>query len=516
MKKALHILSADFFAGMVVFLVALPLCLGIAQASGVNPFSGLISGIVGGVIVAVLSGSSLSVSGPAAGLIVIVVDAIARLGSFSAFLTAVVLSGVIQVILGFLRAGKLAHYIPSPVIKGMLSAIGILLIMNQLPVAVGFQGIETSQSVTLFSTPWGHFSIIAVCLSILSLIILFSWDSSFIRRIKLLKAIPAPLVVVALGVITTLSLNNFYPEITLTNDQLVRVPVLHSWDTFNSVLTLPDFNQFSNLNIWSIAVTLAIVASLETLLSLEAVEELDPKKRKVSPNQELKAQGVGNFVAGFLGGLPITSVIVRSSANINAGARSRLSAFIHGLLLLLSVFILSSVINLIPLASLAAILLATGYKLAKPALFVSIARDGSYRLIPFIITILGVVSDDLLMGIIYGVSASILLTVLSTLQNTFTFVKYDDHFLLVFRKDISFLAKVKLKHYLNSIPLSSTLIIDAGKADAIDQDVYEIIEDFIAREAQQKNIIVECRNIHPEKRPNTLMPKWDIEPLATT
>ncbi|MES2205875.1 MAG: SulP family inorganic anion transporter [Pseudomonadota bacterium] len=513
MKKVLHTLSTDLIAGVVVFLVALPLCLGIAHASGVDPFSGLISGIIGGLVVALLSGSSLSVSGPAAGLIVIVVDAIARLGSFSAFLTAIVVSGVIQIVLGFLKAGKLANYIPSTVIKGMLAAIGILLIIKQLPVAVGFKSEILPQSLGVLSTQWGSFSLPALGLSIISLILLFSWDSSFIRRIPLLKSLPAPLIVVLLGILTTLTLGAVYPELAFTKDHLVEVPVLYSWDAFKNVLTLPDFNQLSNINVWSVAVTLAIVASLETLLSLEAVEELDPKKQKVAPNQELKAQGTGNFIAGLLGGLPITSVIVRSSANINAGAQSRLSAFTHGVLLLLSIFVLSSVINLIPLASLAAILLATGYKLAKPALFISIARDGWYRFIPFIVTIVGVVGVDLLMGIIYGISASVLLAVLSNLQNTFTFVKYDDHFLLIFRKDISFLAKVQLKHYLHSVPAFSTLIIDAGKADSIDQDIYEIIENYIVREAKSKNIKVEKRNIHPEKRPNTLIPKWDIEPL---
>lgn len=513
MKKAFHILSTDFVAGIVVFLVALPLCLGIAHASGVDPFSGLISGIIGGLVVALLSGSSLSVSGPAAGLIVIVVDAIARLGSFSAFLTAVVLAGVIQVVLGFLKAGKLANYIPSTVIKGMLAAIGVLLIIKQMPVAVGFNSEIVPQSVAFLSTKWGSFSIPALGLSIISLILLFSWDSAFIRRIPLLKSLPAALIVVLLGILTTLTLNNVYPEFAFTNAQLVEVPVLHSWDAVKNVFTFPDFSQVSNIAVWSVAVTLAIVASLETLLSLEAVEELDPKKQKAAPNQELKAQGVGNFIGGFLGGLPITSVIVRSSANINAGAQSRFSAFFHGILLLLSVFVLSSVINLIPLACLAAILLATGYKLAKPSLFISIARDGWYRFIPFIITIVGVVGVDLLMGIIYGISSSVVLAVLSNLQNTFTFVKYDDHFLLIFRKDISFLAKVQLKHYLHSIPSSSTLIIDAGKADSIDQDIYEIIENFIDREAKNKNIKVEKRNIHPEKRPNTLIPKWGIEPL---
>jgi len=496
---------ADFLAGIVVFLVALPLCLGIANASGVEPFAGLVSGIIGGLVVALLSGSRLSVSGPAAGLIVIVVEAIAHLGSFSAFLTAVVLSGVLQFTFGLLKAGRFAAYVPSSVITGMLAAIGLLLIIKQIPLAMGL-GTDVSSAIAI-STPFGTISMTALFVSLASLAVLFSWQSDALRRFTVVRAVPAPLVVVLIGILTTFALDKIFPAWAPSSEHMVNLPAFASLASLIDTIPSPDLSQLLNMDVWGVAVTLAIVASLETLLSLEAIEQLDPQKRRASPNRELKAQGIGNLIAGILGGLPITSVIVRSSANVNAGGRSRVSSVVHGILLLVSVFVLTSIINLIPLACLAAILLHTGYKLAKPALFIALARQGLNRFLPFMATVIGVVAIDLLMGIAVGFAACISLAVLANLRRTFTFAQYDDHFLLVFRKDVSFLGKVQLKHYLHSIPEDATLTIDANHADFIDPDVYEIIDAFI-REAKDKRITVDCRNFAPIKASMPLLTRW--------
>lgn len=496
---------ADFLAGIVVFLVALPLCLGIANASGVEPFAGLVSGIIGGLVVALLSGSNLSVSGPAAGLIVIVVEAIAHLGSFSAFLTAVLLSGVLQFAFGLLKAGRFAAYVPSSVITGMLAAIGLLLIIKQTPLAMGL-GVDASSAVAI-GTPFGTISMTALFVALTSLVVLFSWQSNALRRFIVVRVVPAPLVVVLIGILTTFVLGMISPALAPPSEHRVDLPAFTSLASLIDMIPTPDLSQLLNMDVWGVAVTLAIVASLETLLSLEAIEQLDPQKRRASPNRELKAQGIGNLVAGTLGGLPITSVIVRSSANVNAGGRSRVSSVVHGILLLVSVFVLTNIINLIPLACLAAILLHIGYKLAKPALFIALARQGLNRFLPFMATVIGVVAIDLLMGIAVGFAACISLAILANLRRTFTFVQYDDHFLLVFRKDVSFLGKVQLKHYLYSIPENATLIIDATHADFIDPDVYEIIDAFI-REAKDKCITVDCRNFAPIKASMPLLTRW--------
>ncbi|MFL9871236.1 SulP family inorganic anion transporter [Paraburkholderia megapolitana] len=490
----------DLFAGTVVFLVALPLCLGIANASGVEPFAGLVSGIVGGLVVAALSGSRLSVSGPAAGLVVIVVDGIARLGSFPAFLLAVLLSGVIQFGFGMLKAGRLAAYVPSPVIKGMLAAIGLLLIVKQIPFALGItSGIDdatTAQMAGAIATPFGALSLAACVLAVLSLALLAAWETPALRRFALVRAVPAPLAVVLLGIVATLMLSMFAPTFALPAEHRVALPVLESFAALRSALALADFGpnlaQLANPDVWRVAMTLAIVASLETLLSLEAVEQIDPKRRAAPPDRELKAQGVGNLIAGAIGGLPITSVIVRSSANVHAGAQSRLSAVIHGALLLVSVFALTSVINLIPLACLAAILIFTGIKLAKPSLFAATAKQGFAVFAPFIVTLVGVFATDLLIGIVLGMLCSVLLALHANLQRPITLAQHDDHYLLSFRKDVSFLGKVSLKRYLQQIPDGATLIVDAMRADFVDHDVRELIERFVA-DAPRRAIAVDVR-----------------------
>ncbi|WP_414445629.1 SulP family inorganic anion transporter [Burkholderia sp. 22PA0106] len=477
----------DFVAGTVVFLVALPLCLGIANASGVEPFAGLISGIVGGLVVAFLSGSPLSVSGPAAGLVVIVIDGIAQLGSFPAFLLAVVLSGLLQLGLGMLRAGQLAAYVPSPVIKGMLAAIGLLLIVKQVPFALGLRGGTAAFSAHAIG---------AAVIAVASLALLIAWDLPALRRFALVRNVPAPLVVVAIGIAATLALNTLLPGFAPPAEHRVALPALDSLASLGGALQAaefgPHFAQLWNPDVWRVAITLAIVASLETLLSLEAVEQIDPKRRPPLPNRELKAQGVGNLVAGAFGGLPITSVIVRSSVNVHAGAQSRISAVVHGVLLLVSVFLLTELINLIPLATLAAILIHTGFKLAKPKLFQAVAKQGPAAFIPFVATIAGVLAVDLLFGIALGIVISVLAVALANLRSPATLAQHDDHYLLTFRKDVSFLGKVQVKHYLRQIPDRAIVIIDATRADTIDHDVRDLIDAFIA-DAPAREILVDYR-----------------------
>jgi MFS superfamily sulfate permease-like transporter len=514
----------DLLAGIVVFFVALPLCLGIANASGVEPFAGLVSGIVGGLVVAVLSGSRLSVSGPAAGLVVIVVDGIAQLGSFPAFLAAVLLSGMIQFGFGMLKAGRFAAYVPSPVIKGMLAAIGILLIIKQFPLALDLFGTSAAAGSPAAAavapgtmmTPFGTISLAACFITLLSLAILVGWETRAMRRFAVVRLVPAPLAVVLLGIGATLLLGLLAPSLAPPAEHRVALPPLESFAALQVALEWADFGphfaQLVNPDVWRVAITLAIVASLETLLSLEAVEQIDPERQPAAPDRELKAQGVGNLIAGAIGGLPITAVIVRSSANVYAGAQSRLSAIIHGVLLLVSVFALTSVINLIPLACLAAILIFTGLKLAKPSLFVAIAKQGFAPFVPFIVTLAGVLMTDLLIGIVLGVLCSVLLALYANLRSPIVLAQHGDHYLLTFRKDVSFLAKVPLKHYLQQIPDGATLIVDATRADFVDHDVRELLDTF-AEEAPPRGIAVEVR--HQVRTQARAARGWSMRRAAT-
>ncbi|MBL7940645.1 MAG: SulP family inorganic anion transporter, partial [Flavobacteriales bacterium] len=404
----------DLPASLVVFLVAVPLCLGIALASGAPLISGLIAGIVGGIVVGAISGSQLGVSGPAAGLAAIVLVAIQQLGSFPLFLTAVVLAGLIQVILGFVRAGVIAYFFPNSVIKGMLAGIGVIIILKQLPHAVGddkdWMGDETfdqMDKLNTFEELWfalqnPTLGAIVITLACLALMIL--WERPFVKRIKALAFVPGPLVAVVLGTVLA-KLFQGHPSLAISSDHLVRLPDLSAG--LSTVLTFPDPAGLTNSAVWTIALTLAIVASIETLLCVEATDKLDPEKRITPTNLELKAQGVGNVLSGLVGGLPITQVIVRSSANIQSGGRTKLSAIVHGAMILLSLLLIPGMMNMIPLASLAAILLMTGYKLAKPSLFKTMYAQGWYIFIPFIATVLGVVLIDLLKGVMLGMCVGI-------------------------------------------------------------------------------------------------------------
>ncbi|RYD92715.1 MAG: SulP family inorganic anion transporter, partial [Sphingobacteriales bacterium] len=398
-------LKRDLPASIVVFLVALPLCLGIALASGAPLFAGLLTGIIGGIVVGAISGSQLSVAGPAAGLTVIVLNAIATLGSYEAFLLSIVIAGILQVLLGLVKAGTIANYFPSAVIEGMLAAIGIILIMKQLPHAVGydadFEGDESfSQSDThnTFSGIILAFTKInygAVIISAVSILLLIYWP-----KFKKLAVVPAPLLVVVAGIILSLVFSG--TGLALLEKQFVQIPMVKNSTEFFALFKSPSFSSISNKDVWIVAVTIAIVASLESLLSLEAVDKIDPIKRISPTNRELVAQGAGNIISGFLGGLPMTAVIVRSSANVNAGARTKMSAIFHGIMLLLCLLFIPGLINMIPLSCLAAILLMTGYKLARIALFKHMWHKGLPQFIPFVVTILAVVFTDLLKGVGIG------------------------------------------------------------------------------------------------------------------
>lgn len=493
-------LKHDFPASIVVFLVAVPLCLGIALASGAPLFSGVIAGIIGGIVVGALSGSQLGVSGPAAGLAVIVLTAIQELGAFDIFLVAVMIAGLLQLALGFAKAGIIGYYFPSSVIKGMLSGIGIIIVLKQIPHAFGYDK-DYEGSVT-FSQPDGHNTlselyfmleaitpgaliITAVCLAILIL-----WEQPFMKKQKATQLIQGPLVAVIAGIV----LNQFFngsDTLSLAPEHLVSIPVAESFSGFLGQFTFPDFSQIGNSAVWVTGFTMAIVASLETLLCLEATDKLDPYKRIAPANRELKAQGVGNFIAGLVGGLPITQVIVRSSTNIQSGGRTKASAILHGVLLLLSAMVIPHILNMIPLASLAAILFLVGYKLAKPTLFKQMYKMGWSQFVPFMVTILGIVFTDLLMGIGMGMAVAIFYILRNNYKKPYFFdpEKHEvgEPIRITLAEDVTFLNKADILQTLNHLPAKSTVIIDASQTINIDEDVREIILDF-KETAKLKNI----------------------------
>ncbi len=496
-------LGNDIPAGLVVFLVALPLCLGIAVASGAPFFAGIVSGVVGGLVVAWLSGSQLSVSGPAAGLTVIVMLAIQKLGSFEAFLYAVVVAGIIQLALGYLRAGIIGAYFPSAVIKGMLAAIGLILIMKQIPHIVGFDAdFEGDESYMLDDAEstvgeifqsFTAFSLGPVVASAVAILILLVWETALCKRNRVLSLIPGPLVAVVWGVAFKLAATD-NPLLAIHNEHLVSLPVIYGIAGFVNQLTFPDFTQYANPEIYGIALTIAIVASLESLLSLEATDKLDPLKRVAPANQELKAQGIGNIISGLLGGLPMTAVIVRSSANVNAGGKTKAACFFHGVLLLLSAMFLSPYLTQIPLACLACILLLTGYKLAKPKLFMEMYAKGMNQFAPFAITIVAILISDLLKGMAIGIVCGLFFVIKANFHSAITLTQDGKHYLLRLQKDVSFLNKALLRTYLDTVAGDSYLIIDGSKAQFIDQDIMETIQDFV-NAAKDDNITVELKKI---------------------
>ncbi len=498
--SAWNTLSKDLAGGLVVFLVALPLCLGIALASGAPMVAGIVSGVVGGLLVAWLSGSHTSVSGPAAGMVAVVLAQVAILGSYEAFLVAVILAGAIQILLGALRAGFIAAFFPSNVIKGLLAAIGVIVILKQIPHAVGhdadpegdlgfFQADGRNTFSEIFSSLF-NLEPGAMVIGLVSLAVLLAWDRSRLRN----SLIPAPLVVVVLGVLANVAMKATGSSWLIGSSHLVQVPTVASLGEFFKVLPSPDLKAFGNPAIIMAAVTIAAVASLETLLNLEAVDKLDPRKRVSPPNRELMAQGVGNMVSGFLGGLPITSVIVRSSVNINAGAATRLSAFFHGVLLLLLVLLAPVWLNQIPLASLAAVLIVTGLKLASPKLFRQMWSEGRTQFVPFIVTTVAIVFTDLLTGVLIGLATSLAFILHSNYRRPL--LRFMEHHVsgdvlrIEFSNQVSFLNRAVLEQALDSVPVNGHVVLDARNTDYIDPDILDLIDDFRRLTAPARNLKV--------------------------
>lgn len=491
-------LRTDLPSAIVVFLVALPLCLGVALASNAPLFSGLIAGMIGGIVVGSLSGSQLSVSGPAAGLTAIVGAAVLNLPSFETFLMSVVVCGILQIILGFIKAGVIGDYVPNNVIKGMLAAIGLILILNQFPHLLGDDSkFETDESVAqapkgnLFSNffnAFAHITPLALLIGGVCLAFHFVWEKIVGNKKGFIKFIPAPLLVVLIGV----GINVAAGESSLRGEHLVVLPQASSFGEFFSFFTHPDFSAIGNMQVLKTGVVLAIVASIETMLSIEAVDDLDPYQRVTDKDRELKAQGVGNLVSGLIGGLPVTSVIVRSSANVNSGAQTKLSTILHGTLLLGCVALIPGILNLIPKAALAAVLIFTGYKLAKPALFVAFYKKGWNQFLPFVITIGAILATDLLIGVLIGIGVGLFFVMRSNFKSSVFVVHDDNKYLFRLRKDVSFLNKPIVKNKLEEVPNNSYVLIDVSRADFIDRDIIEVIEDFMIH-APLGNIKVELK-----------------------
>ncbi len=504
-------IKSDFSASIVVFLVALPLCLGIALASGAPLFSGVISGILGGIVVGALSGSNKSVSGPAAGLAIIVLNAIESLGAYDVFLVSVIIAGLLQIVLYVFKAGFVAELFPNSVIKGMLAAIGIVITLKQIPHALGrdtdFEGeyefFQIADGENTFSEILRAIETMspgALIITLLSLGILIFWDKIISKQKNFLSSIPGALIVVIVGILLNEFYHIYYPSLELLakDDHLVKLPNFANFNELKNGLVFPDFSALLRLDVYVIAITIAIIASLETLLNVEATDKIDPEKKSSNTNQELLAQGIGNTISGLVGGLPITSVIVRSSANIYSGAKSRLSTILHGFWLISTIAFLPQWLNKIPLASLAAILFIVGYKLASIDLFKSIYRKGKDQFYPFLITILAIVFTDLLIGICIGLVIGFIFVVFRNYHSALTVVNDDDRYLFRFNKDVSFMNKAKLKTELSKIPENSYLILDAHKAQFIDNDIIDILEDF-SLHAKSKNIEIEYIHIDLRK-----------------
>jgi len=465
-------LRYDIPAGVVVFLVALPLSLGISQASGLPPFVGLMTGVIGGIVVTFLSPSRFAVSGPAAGLVTIVISSIETLGSFSLLLVALMIAGALQVLLGLLRAGRWISLVPGTVIRGMLVAIGLLLIIHQLPVGIGYSG---GGGLLAFLTNNSPASSI---ITLVALGLLWLWTRTPIKSSKLSYFIPGPLVAVIWGSLAVAVGDKLMPE-SFESVPRIMLPKFETIYAFGEQFSRPDWQgAWRNPSVYLIALTLALVASLETLLSQEALTKLKPQKPSPSPNMELCAQGFGNVLSGFCGGLPITAVIVRSSVNVNAGARSKASIFLHGILLLLSGLLLSNLLNTIPLASLAAVLMYTGYKLAPPIVFRMQWQQGLSQFTPFIITVGGIIIFGMLSGIAMGLMAQVICSTYKSHRNALQLSCYGDHYVVRFHQNLTFLHKPQLDRLLAKLPDNCVVIADADGADYIDPDVKDVLDDF--------------------------------------
>lgn len=518
MNRILKHFKSDLSAGIVVFFVALPLCLGIALASGAPLFAGIIAGIVGGIVIGMASGSAVGVSGPAAGLAVIVFNSIQQLGSWDTFLVAVFLAGILQVMMGYAKLGVIAYYFPSAVIKGMLTGIGLIIILKQIPHALGYdKDYEGNQSFSQLNDE-NTFSAIsqaiantlklitpaALLITVISMAILILWETVLTKKHKIFRLIQGPLVVIVIGILFNYLCQAGIIPLQLQNDQLVQLPVTNSLPEFIRQFSLPDFSALGSYNVYLVAVTLALVASLETLLCVEATDKLDPERRVTPANRELKAQGLGNMISGFIGGLPLTQVIVRSTANISFGGRTKLSTIVHGILLLICAFSMPSLLNMIPLASLACVLFVVGYKLAKPALFREVYKLGSSQFLPFIATVAGVVMTDLLRGIGIGMAFAIFYILRNNYKNPFYLIenKHKDgkslEYNIVLSEEVSFLNKASFLQMLHHVPENATVTIDGSKSKVIDYDIIDIVNNFQTH-AASKNIELQVVGINKEK-----------------
>lgn len=508
MKKSF---SADLLAGMVVFLVALPLCLGIAVASGAPPFAGVISGIIGGIIVGSLSKSNVSVTGPAAGLIAIILVAVTDLG-YETFLVAVMIAGLIQLTLGLAKAGGISSYFPTSVIEGMLVAIGIIIIKKELPHAIGYdlkhEGVffsyklfETDQGILgelMHAFNFAHLGVIVVAIVSIAIIIAFNK----VPALKKIKAIPGALVAVVAGILLNELFKIAMPAWVIANEHLVVLPTADSVQAFLGQFQTPDFNGFSNPKVWVTGLTIAIVASIETLLCLEAGDKMDPMKRYSSANAELRAQGIGNLLSGLIGGIPMTSVIVRTTANINAGAKTKMAAIFHGIFLLLAVIAIPGLLNKIPMASLAAILIMIGLKLASPKVFKHMWHNGKHQFIPFIITVIAVVVTDLLKGVGIGLIVSVFYILKGNMKLAYFFRKEQHHegetIHIDLAQEVSFLNKAAIKATLAALPENSKVVVNADNTVYIDHDVLELLRDFVNFGAKDKNINITLQHFKQE------------------
>jgi MFS superfamily sulfate permease-like transporter len=498
-------LKNDFPASIVVFFVALPLCLGIALASGAPLLSGLIAGVIGGIVVGLISGANLGVSGPAAGLAAIVATSIADLGSFEIFLVAVVLAGIIQILFGVLKFGIIGYYFPNSVILGMLSGIGIIIILKQIPHLFGYDAepmgadefVEASGETTFSAITHilGNITPGSVIIGILGITLILFWEHILSKKSKIFQIIQGPIAAVLLGTLLKLIFDQ-YPGLSVKDIHLVSVPVTNQLNELAGLITFPEFSAITNPKVITIAFTIALVASLETLLCVEATDKMDPDKNTTPTNRELLAQGTGNILSGMIGGLPVTQVIVRSSANIQSNAKSRLSTMLHGIWLLLAVLVLPKMLNHIPLAVLAAILILVGYKLAKPTLFRKMWNKGWTQFIPFIATVAVIIAKDLLWGIFVGLFIGIIVILIKSYQNSlFLHIDKEDSksVKMVLAEEVTFLNKGAISKQLSSLPSGITLELDVRKSKYIDSDVLDIFEDFSVQ-AKIKNITVKLRS----------------------
>ncbi|WP_062054815.1 SulP family inorganic anion transporter [Aquimarina longa] len=494
-------LKYDIPASVVVFLVAMPLCLGIALASGAPLFSGIIGGIIGGIVVGSLSGSSLGVSGPAAGLTVIVLNAIATLGGFEYFLVALVIAGILQTLMGYLKAGGIAYFFPSSVIHGMLAGIGLIIVMKQIPNIFGYiqpkEGFSPQSFLEIFEV-LNYISLGVITITTISLFILIFWETKFIKNSKV-SMIPGPLVAVIVGILLN-KLFSGIPYFSIASEHVVSLPITDSFDSFLGNFSVPNFSALLNPQVYVTAIILAVVGSLETLLSVEAIDKQDSLKRITPTNQELKAQGIGNIISGLIGGLPVTQVIVRSSVNQQSGGKTKISAVSHGVLLLISVVLIPKLLNLIPLATLGAILLTVGYKLAKPTLFKKMFERGPELFIPFVVTVVGIVTTDLLMGIAMGMIVSVFTILRNNYKIPFKQEKKNtaeakNKIKIKLSEDVTFLNKASIQKSLMEIPEHASVEICALDSHFVHPDIVEIIQNFETN-AKEKNINVSIIDLH--------------------